>query len=164
MNAGTDRQVLGFRYIGADATLRVSDVPEDGTLGIELEINPAPVGFDRVAAGTGRPAEGEADSGAGDGEDGGGEGGDDEGGDTISAAPAESGVPAIHVLVGCDGSETAVSGVGHSQVEVALTAGTDCALRLRPNYAHRPAAGQEPDAQEVAELARLIQVTWNPGN
>jgi len=164
--AGTDRQVLGFRYVGADATLRITEVPEDGTLGISLEINPVPEGFDRVSA-TVAPASG-AD-GAEPGENSDGEdatspevGSAGAGDSSAGGRGTGDGEPALHVLVACDGTETTLSGLGRSDLEVDLTAGTDCAVRLSPNYAHRPAAGQEPDAPETSELARLVLVTWNP--
>ncbi len=168
LNAGTDRQVLGFRYIGADATLRISDVPEDGTLGLGLEINPAPEGFDRVPATVAPVAGTDGGEQAGDGED--GENTDAaaegdrpaDGGAPDTGDATEPDVPALHVLVTCNGSEAVLSGLGRSDLEVDLTAGSDCAVRVRPDYAHRPAAGQEPDAQETAELARLVEVTWDP--
>lgn len=138
--AGADRQVVAFRWLAGEGAIRLSDVPEDGTLWMVLRIPGAqeagatrrllPVMEEGEERGEG-PAAGE------DGEE--SEAGGEEGG-----APPPAGEPRVSVTASCSGFEAQVSGEGRHDLEVPVTAGgSDCAVTLSPNYTVESRAGED---------------------
>lgn len=124
--AGADRQVVAFRWLAGEGAIRLSDVPEDGTLWMVLRIPGAQeAGATRRLLPVVEEGEGEA------------------GGEAREPA-APDGEPRVSVAASCSGFEAQVSGEGRHDVEVPVTAGgSDCAVTLSPNYTVESPAGDD---------------------
>lgn len=138
--AGADRQVVAFRWLEGEGTIRLGEVPEDGTLWMVLRIPGA-----QEAGATRRllPVTGE---GEGEGEAGGEEG----------EAPPPAAEPRVGVTASCSGFEAQVSGEGRHDVGVPVTAGgSDCVVTLSPNYTVESRAGED-------RTVLLEVLAWKP--
>lgn len=122
--AGADRQVVAFRWLAGDGTIRLTDLPGSGTLWLALRI----------------PGEGEGGMrrrrvDASEGEDG--------------EPPA--GEPRVRVEASCSGFQAQVSGEGRHDVEVPVTADEGaCAVTLTPSYVmESPGGGDQTLLLEI---------------
>lgn len=115
--AGGDRQVVAFRWLSGEGTIRLGDLPGAGTLWMALMVPGAEAGGMRrrmIEA----PEEGDGEP--------------------------RNGEPRVTVEASCGGFQAQVSGEGRHDVEVPVTAeGGDCEVTLSPNYVMDSPAGEE---------------------